>query len=192
MSDQPATPAPGQPETAGPAGRSDAAGHMPIALADSQERRQFSLRAIWLATTLTALALVSAPFLSGWGRGMLAIYCLTFFFGCWKTRRGLLWVLPAMYAPYAWVFFLDTAPWRSYNVFWRGLFLQLPGLPVELIFHPMSDSWMQALTGIASLTMFFTVLLLARPSLRAAVLASSTLLLISCATSWLCYGFYRM
>ena len=158
---------------------------------NASRRPTFDLKFLWLATTLAAIVAALAPLANNASRVILAVYALTFLFGCWKTRRAMLFVLPAMYLPYGWVVVEARRSWRGYNLYWLGMFFQLPGLPFEMTVHPLSEFWLQLLTLTATLALFFVVLMLARPSRRMAIAASLVLSLVSLASSLLCYGVYR-
>ncbi len=82
------------------------------------ERPKYDVRLLLLATTLAAVWLALWPTTSVGGRVVLAVFSFTYLFGCYATRRAVLFVLPSMYLPVVAVYFsLDGQPWGSR---WRG------------------------------------------------------------------------
>lgn len=138
---------------------------------------------------------MTAVWVSLWGittlasKAIVAIYALTYLFGCWKTRRGMLFVFPALYLPYAWL--LADWPWNAYRQQWIAMGWQLPGLVAEAPFRPLSELPFALLTSLVTLACFFSALFAARPSLRAAWITGLVVLLMSLGNSILCYALFR-
>ena len=143
---------------------------------------------------LTALSL-SALWLSLWGittlasKTLLAIYGLTYLFGCWKTRRAMLFVSPALYLPYVWL--ITDWPWDAYRRQWIAMGWQLPGLLAEAPWHPLPEVPFAIVTSLVTLGCFFTAIFAARPSLKAAWITSLVVLLLSIGNSFVCYSLFR-
>ena len=153
------------------------------------QRPQFGLS--FLLTSLLLVGTWAACF--AWtvaGRKVvLAVFVLMYLFGCWKSRRAVLFLLPAMYLPYSWVF--AGWPWDSYQRQWIAILWQLSVLVAEMIVHPL-DGWLfEFITASATLVLFFAFLMPARRSVHAAMWASSVLFVVSLACSYLSYLAFR-
>ncbi len=156
----------------------------------SAARPQFNL-----AFLFTAMFLVALWSLSFWGtttgsKVVLAVYALTYLCGCWKTRRAVLCLLPAMYLPYAWL--LAASHWDGYRLQWVAMVWQLPGILAEVLFHPL-DGWLfQVVTAVATLMVFFIAIIPARFSFSAASKTSLVVFAAALLNSWLCYQLFRL
>lgn len=156
-------------------------------------RPQFNLQMLFTALTLSGMWLALAAITSVGSKIVLGVFGLTYLFGCWKTRRAVLSVLPAMYVPYVWLLAdWQGWPWRDYHWYWIGMLWHLPGLPVESIMHPTSEFWFQTLTAVSTLLLFFFAVVMGRGSLKAALWTSLLVLLISVPSSAFCYVVYRL
>lgn len=153
------------------------------------QRPQFNLRFLFTALTIAALWLSLFWFTSIASQVLLAIYGLTYLFGCWKTRRAVLMLLPAMYVPYAWL--LKDWPWSDYQRQWIAMVWQLPGILAEVAIHPSGKVVFGVVTSLATLMVFFCGIFAARPSLRSAWITCLVVCLASTANSLLSYVLFR-
>lgn len=150
-------------------------------------------RFLFTAMTIAALWIAMFAVTTVGGKILLAIFGLTYLFGCWRTRRAVLLVLPAMYLPYLWLVWDWTDwPWHSYRWQWIAIWWQLPGLLVEMTMHPLSESWFAFVTTVASLAAFFSFIMLARVSWGFAWITCVIVLLLSSVNSLFCLAIYRV
>ena len=123
---------------------------------------------------------------------LLAIYGLTYLFGCWKTRRAVLWLLPAMYSPYIWLLGnWQARPWGEFPWPWIAMYAELPGFLVCQALAPQSRFWSQVLSGLCITVIFFSAVMCARPSPKAARITALVVLLISIGNSVICFEIYK-
>lgn len=154
-------------------------------------RWQFDWTFLFALMTLVVLWAALLTITTTASKIILAIYAMTYLFGCWKTRRATLWILPAMYIPYVWLF-ADWSKWpiSQYRWQWIEMLWHLPGLMVEAALHPLSEGWLQIVPSVATLAFFFTAVMLARPSLRLAIVTSIIVFALSLLNSSLCYRMF--
>lgn len=152
----------------------------------------FNLMFLFLLLSLSGIWLALFPVTSIGSKTILAVIGLTFLFGCWKTRRAVLFLVPAMYVPYLWLIadWQDTT-WNSYRWQWIEMLWQLPGLLAEVMVHPLSNIWFEVVTTITTISIFLAIVLTARRSRWAAILTSIIVLLASIANSYICMVLYR-
>ncbi len=138
---------------------------------DEAGKPQFNLQLLMVAITLAAVVSALSPFIDGRSHIVISIYALTFLFGCCKTRRAVLFVLPALYLPFAWMV-LSSGPFEFVRVadFWYRPGLSLLGQTQATGMSPV-DLLAIALT----LLVFFVAILLGRTSSRAAAMVSLNL-----------------
>lgn len=153
------------------------------------QRPQLNLRFLLTALTIAALWLSLFWVTSIASKVLLAIYGLTYLFGCWKTRRAVLMLLPAMYVPYAWL--LDDWPWSEYQRQWIAIVWHLPGILAEVATHPSGKVVLAVVTSLATLVVFFCSIFAARRSLRSAWITCLVVCLASAANSLLSYALFR-
>jgi hypothetical protein len=152
-------------------------------------RPRYDLRFLFTALTLAAIWLSLCWITTIASQVLLAIYAMTYLFGCWKTRRAVVFVLPAMYVPYTWL--LLAWPWHDYCWHWIARLWQLPGLLAEVALHPSSPLVSALVTSLTTLGFFFCAIFAARLSLRAAWITCCITLLASIANSALSYALFR-
>ena len=145
------------------------------------------------AISIVAIWMALLPVTNVASKVVLAIYGLTYLFGCNKTRRAVLILLPAMYLPYLWLFAdWQDWPWHGYRWQWIGMLWVLPGLLAEMSMHPLAEPWFSIVVGLATLAVFFTFVMAARPSLRAAITTGIILVLLNAVNSSFCLAIYRV
>ena len=157
----------------------------------AKPRLQFDLNFLVTAMSVTVLWVACLAFTTVASKILLAIFALTYLFGCWKSRRAVLGLLPAMYLPYAWLFAnWNEWPFSPYRWQWIAMLWQLPGILVEVAMHPLSDIWLHIVTSVCTVVFFFAALMIARPSLRAAIVTSIAVAVLSSLNSALCYRLF--
>ena len=142
----------------------------------TQPRVVYDLKFLFLAVTLTGIWTATTRFLSISGVILLAIYMLTYLFGCWKTRRATLFVLPALYIP-IFAAILLTGQIKSAIV---QVALESPGFLFAAIFAPMDWPTSRIILVLSTLAIFFSAVMAARPSKRHATVISCLVLLACC------------
>jgi hypothetical protein len=152
-------------------------------------RPRYDLRFLFTTLTLAAVWLSLLWITTLASQILLAVYALTYLFGCWKTRRAVVFVLPAMYLPYAWLLF--AWPWHDYRWQWITQLWQLPGMLAEVAIHPSPPLVFALVTSLTTLALFFCAIFAARLSLRAAWITCLVTGLASLANSLLCYTLFR-
>ncbi|MCA9126826.1 MAG: hypothetical protein KDB22_07070 [Planctomycetales bacterium] len=158
----------------------------------SYGRPSFSLRSLFLLATLAAALAALLPVSSVGSCCVLAAISLTISFGCPRTQRIALLLVPILYLPYLWLFVdLGQSRWSSYRWQWIGMYWQLPGLLFELSVHPLDEFWFQLVTATATIVIFLLLVTIGRTSRLAAVLTCSIALLASIANSLICLALYR-
>lgn len=116
---------------------------------------------------------------------VLAVVALTYLFGCWKTRRGVLYLMPATYVPYIWL--LGFWPVNHLHTSWFATLWQLPGLPVTQSIITTPGTTFEIISSLATLALFFACLAPARKGPRAALITSGVIAVLSLLNSLLCY-----
>ncbi len=84
---------------------------------------QFTLQFLALATVLVAVWASLWPITSVGSRAVLAVIVLTYLFGCARTRRTVLLMLPAFYVPQLFAFLVKGQAQRL----WSEVFWLMPG-----------------------------------------------------------------
>lgn len=97
------------------------------------ERPKFDLNFVTLLVGLAAIWVAFAPWLSWPSLGVLAVFLLTFLFGCWRTRWATLVIAPSMLIPYSWIFFNQVHPWNDYRRQWLAQLFELPGVITPIV-----------------------------------------------------------
>lgn len=152
------------------------------------ERPKYDVRLLLLATALAAVWLALWPTTSVGGRVIMAVFSLTYLFGCYATRRGVLFVFPAMYLPVVAAYIsLDGQSWGSR---WRGGFdLWLhPGCAVSLFLGPSSSSWFLSGAVLSTVVFFLIAVSFARASRWMTVVTALIVLLASSINCWLVFA----
>ncbi len=152
---------------------------------DCYQRPQIDLAFLFTLMLLVALWLACWSWTSAGSKVVSAIMALTYLFGCWRTRRAVLVLLPGIYVPYVWLLF--DWPWDSYRLQWIALLWQIPGLVVEMVVHPLQDWLFELVTVMATLVFFFAALLPARWSHRSALFTGLIVFTLSLVASYLCH-----
>lgn len=116
---------------------------------------------------------------------VLAVFALTYLFGCWKTRRGVLYLAPAMMVPYGWL--VGYWPGNQLHTSWFATLWQLPGFTLAKSLFATTGTTFEIISGLATLLLFFAFLTPARKSQRAALVTSGLLALASLLNSLLFY-----
>jgi hypothetical protein len=100
-------------------------------------------------------------------------------------------VLLSLYAPYSWLLLIDH-PWDSYRWHWIGMWPTLPGLLVHAIpaVHRQPDRVGDLAMGLVTLIIIVPIALLSRRSLRAALVVSLLVVLLSGANAWMAYQLF--
>lgn len=101
------------------------------------QRPKFDLNLLTLFLGLAAIWLLFAPWMSWYSLGVLAVFLLTFLFGCWRTRWATLAIAPAMMAPYAWIFWNQVHGWGEYRRVWLSKFFEMPGTAAPVILRAL-------------------------------------------------------
>ena len=122
-----------------------------------------------LALGLSILLGTQVLFVQAESLAVLSVYVLTLIFGCWKTRRAVLMVLPALHFPFAAIYALHSEPFGVYYTdFW-----QLPGssflTAVSRNLRNEPDIWFAWQASLSTVILFLAAVLPARPSRRAAI-----------------------
>ncbi|MEZ6133734.1 MAG: hypothetical protein R3C53_02375 [Pirellulaceae bacterium] len=132
----------------------------------------FNLQLLIVVLLASGIVLALTPFFDWFGLALTIVYALTFILGCWKTKRATAYVLLGLYVPLAWT--LGAAQMRRPWPFWY-----LPGLPFTMLAVPASYlAWRESVSLGATLAIFFTAILLARPNNRSAVWVAILLFLM--------------
>lgn len=99
--------------------------------------------------------------------------------------------LASVYAPYSWLLLMGGG-WDSYRWSWFRMWPILPGLLVHAIpgVHQGPDWQGWILMGAATMMIVVPVVLLARGSRQAAVMAALVVGVLSGMNSWLAYQLY--
>lgn len=152
--------------------------------------RQFTVKlsTIILALVLAAVWLALWPVTSIESRWVLAAILLTWLFGCRRSRRAVLFMLPAMYAPHCWIFFLADYPWNEYRRLWASMFWQLPGLvPVEWVrfMFGVTETYRFAAMAVVAILFWLIAVTLGRPGRYWLWITSAVVFAISVLFSWL-------
>ena len=150
------------------------------------QRPELNLRLLLLSLVLVVLVSLMSPVIDGKSHVLVCIYAMTFLFGCCKTRRSVLIVLPALYLPFAW-WSLDEATWRFHGLerFWYtpGLCL-LSWVLNEPLNAEIGQGLREGLGVLLTLTMFLLAVLMGRASgVTAAVVGTNAFCL-----AWLLSG----
>ncbi len=116
---------------------------------------------------------------------VLAVVALTYLFGCWKTRRGVLYLMPAIYIPYVWL--VGLWPVGHLQSSWFATLWQLPGLPLTQAIVTTPGTSFELISSFATLLLFFACLAPARQSPPAALMTSGVITVLSLLNSLLCY-----
>lgn len=124
------------------------------------QRPKFDLKFLLLATLLAAIWLAGYSWLSRFSLGVLAVMLLTFLFGCRRTRGATAALVPALIAPYAWIFWDASHPWDSYRRLWAGMLFELPGILSAVIWRVAGGSGESAERLCAAITTVLLFLLL--------------------------------
>jgi hypothetical protein len=132
---------------------------------------ELNLQWLFLALVLLALVAVLSLVVDGKSHILVSLYAMTFLFGCCKTRRSVLFVLPSLYLPCAW-WVLSGGKFDSVQVAGFGY---LPGLQVATLFLSGMPGWRQSLSFFMTLAVFFGAVILGRPSSRGAALVGLNL-----------------
>lgn len=150
---------------------------------------QFNLQfLLWL---LGLSAIWAASFrIFDWGSLIvLAVIELTYLFGCSRTKKSVIAVVPAMYLPYGWLL-TSTYPWNNYRWDWLGHWLQLPGLVAIFPFGNQSaETW---LSGLLSSGFFLLAVTLGRINPMWRIASALTVLVLSILLSVAAYGMFSM
>lgn len=101
------------------------------------ERPKFDLDFLAWLIGLTAIWLVFASWFSWYSLAVLAVMELTFLFGCWRTRRATLAIIPAMVVPYIWIFVNQVHGWDEYRRQWLAKLLELPGMVTPVVMRTL-------------------------------------------------------
>lgn len=145
-----------------------------------------ALAGVWLALTpVTSLA----------SRFVLAAIMLTWLFGCWRTRRAVYVMLPAIYVPHLWIFLIRDYPWNENRQLWAAMFWQLPGLvPSELLrlFGVHALPGRIAGMAIAAVALWLAAVTLGRPGKRWLWITAAAAFGLSVSCAFFEQGLFRM
>lgn len=151
-----------------------------------------NLRFLLLTMGVAGLWFGMLPITAIGSRIVLGVYGLTYLFGCGRTRRAVLFVLPTLYLPYLWLISAGwPSEWTGYRWYWIEIAWQLPGLPMEMAMHPLNAPWFDVVTVLTTLFVFFAAVMIARISLRFSILTGLVTLLLSMVSSTLAYIAFR-
>ncbi len=156
------------------------------------QRPQFDLRFLLTLTTIAAIWSALFPIMQWGSVAVLTVIGLTYLFGCWRTKRSVLVLLPCVYIAYAWL----VVPWPttqdSYQLQWIGMWFQLPGLLAEIPFHPQPDLWFHTITASVTVIYFLAVVTLGRVNKTWLAATATIVSYLSFLSSLLCYQLYCM
>jgi hypothetical protein len=97
------------------------------------ERPKFDLNFLSCLVGLAAIWVALAPWLTWPSVGVLAVFLLTFLFGCRRTRQATLVIGLSMVIPYCWILVNQVRPWDDYRRQWLAQLFELPGVIAPLI-----------------------------------------------------------
>lgn len=159
------------------------------------ERPRFDLSFFTLLVGLAAIWVAFAPWLSWYSLGVLAVFLLTFLFGCWRTRWATLAIAPSMVLPYGWIFFNQVHPWNDYRRQWLAQLFELPGVITPIVARAqggvggaMQDGLSASLTAGLGFLLLVTGARINRQWLLAMTFLSLNLNLLNSLVAW---GIYK-
>ncbi len=154
-------------------------------------RPPLDLRLLFTAMLLAALWSSLVAITSVSSKVVLAIMALTYLFGCWKTRRAVLYLFPAMYLPY-FLWLLGDWPSDEYRQQWIAALWHLPGMLAGSLIYPPNVPTFQIISSLATLSLFFALLVPARISTQAARNTSGIVILISLLNGLVVYQLFKI
>ena len=135
------------------------------------------------------------PITSVASRVVLAVIMLTYLFGCARTRRATLVMLPVLYLPHAWIVGIQDYPWSEHRWFWVKMYWQLPGLVPETLVrrYPWRSEWWQfAWMAIFAIAIWLLVVGLGRRGGNWLKVTALATFLLSLVCAWLEQMLFRM
>ncbi len=150
---------------------------------------KFDLRFLFLVLTLTAIWLALQRVQNVGSMSVISIIMLTFMFGCPRTRKAVLTVVPALYLPFVWLL-VYIVPFNAYHRACIQAWGHLPGLlPSGFFWNPPGTELVAATTTVV---LFFAgVLALRFSNVSRWVVAIPTAAMCSW-SSLMCFAFFRI
>jgi hypothetical protein len=159
------------------------------------ERPKFDLNFFALLVGLAAFWVALAPWQTWHSLGVLAVFLLTFLFGCGRTRWATLAIAPSMVIPYAWIFFNQVHPWNDYRRQWLAQLFELPGVIAPIVARAQGGSGgalQDGLTAAVTAALLFLLLVTGARINRQWLLAMTFLSLnLNLLNSLVAWGIYK-
>jgi hypothetical protein len=154
---------------------------------------EFTVKFFVLAAVLVAAWLALWPISNPAARCVSAAIGLTYLFGCPRTRRSVLVMLPALYLPQLWVVWIGDYPWCDYRWHWVKMFWLLPGLIVEFYtgHAARTESWQFVWMAVFAITIWLVVVTLGRRGGRWLWVTGGLTFLLSCVAARIAEALFR-
>jgi hypothetical protein len=157
------------------------------------ERPKFDLNFLCWLIGLAVIWLAVAPWLNWYSLAVFTVMELTFLFGCWRTRWATLAIVPAMVAPYIWIFANQVHGWDEYRRLWLAKLFELPGMVTPVVMRTLGaggeiqDGLASAITAALLFLLLVTGARINRQWLLAMAFLCLNLNLLSSLVAWAMY-----